>query len=218
MKKLVSLLLVVFMCASLGVVLTSCGASDPKTTVSAEEFAAAFNLDDNWEFVFEAENSAQQQKIQMTYKRDGNKFVATQTVLSTVDNSELFSYEQYGEIADNVFYMYWYDSEAEAYAKEASEDSVEECIADFVSEVLPDFLKDYSKFTYSEENKNYVAESLVQGEGEYATTLNNVTLAFEDGKIVSMGYSVDMGGATIPYVATIAYGDASVTLPTVAAE
>ena len=218
MKKLVSLMLVVFMCASLGVVLTSCGGSDPKTTVTAEEFAAAFELGENWAVTREAENSAEQQKMQMTYKRDGNKFVATQTVLSTVDNSELYSREQYAEVADNVFYVYWYDSEAQAYVKEASEDSVEDSIADFTEEILPEVFKDYSKFTYSEENKNYVAESLSIDEGGYTNTIQNVTFAFEDGKIVSMGFSVEMGGTAIAYEVTFTYGDASVTLPTVAAE
>ena len=190
----------------------------PKKTVTADEFESAFDLGENWAVTYEAENFAEQQKMQVTYKRDGNKFVATQTVLSTEDNSELYSREQYAEVAGNVFYVYWYDYEAQAYVKEASEDSVDDSIADFVSEVLPEFLKDYSKFTYSEENKNYVAESLPYSNGGYSTTFHNVTLAFEDCQIVSIDYFIESGGSLVSYVIVLTYGDASVTLPTVAAE
>jgi len=190
----------------------------PKKTVTADEFEAAFDLGENWAVTYEAENFAEQQKMQVTYKRDGNKFVATQTVLSTVDNSEVYSRVQYAEVADNVFYMYWYDSEAQAYVKEASEDSVEDSIADFTEEVLPKFFNDYSKFTYSEENKNYVAESLPYSNGGYSTTFYNVTLAFEDCQIVSIDYFIESGGSLVSYVIVLTYGDASVTLPTVAAE
>ena len=217
MKKLVSLLLVVFMCASLGVVLTSCGGSDPKTTVTADEFAAAFNLDDNWVAVVESENSAQQAKLHVTYKRYGNKIYAVQTLINMTDNSEESS-EMYGEIADNVFYLYQYDEEAEAYSKMASPGTAEENLASIVNQLLPGSFNDFSKFEYSEENKNYFAESVAYEQYGQSVTASNVTIAFEDGKITSIAYSAEMQGTNIPYVISFTYGDASVTLPTVAAE
>ncbi len=183
-----------------------------KTTVTATEWAAAFDLGENWTITASATNAAEEMAQSVTLKRDGNKICYVEA-MSDLAGNVLYSDEGFAEIANDVWYDYDYDEGTETYEKDASEDSVAENITDMVEDFFPDFLTDFTLYEYDEAKKGYVADSIAYGSSGMQVT--DLLMKFEDGKIISFDYTIVRGEMVMPYTTTVTYGGAAVTLPTV---
>ena len=193
---------------------TACGETKTeiiKTTVTAEEWAAAFDPGTNWSLTLTATHPTYNQTMTMTYIRDNNKFYYTESIKDNKTGEE-DSEHGYAEMVGNVWYNYNYDKDFDAYEKDISSSNAEENLGELTEEFFPESIQDMTSFTYDEAKKAYVAETLLS---PYSTELKNFEIAFEDGKIVSMSYSLTMQEVEVPYAFTFSYGDASLTLPTV---
>ncbi len=201
-----------FTCTACGATKTEPVAYNPQTTVTAEQFASAFTLGNNWTISFFGFHPVYQQKMSVVQKRADNKFHCIETMMDAND-TVLDTYEDFDEIVDNVWYGYRYDEQTEKFDKVTVSDPVEQRLASMLSDYLPDCLKVFADYTYDAQAKAYVAASILNTQSN--TTLTNVSLSFEDGALVGLSYTIDMGGAAVSYTATITYGDATVTLPAV---
>ena len=201
-----------FTCTACGATKTEPVAYDPETTVTAEQFANAFNLGNNWTISFFAFHPVYEQKMSIVQKRADNKFHCIETMMDAA-GTVLDTYEDFDEIVNNVWYGYRYDNNAQAFDKVTITDPVEQRLASMMDDYLPDCIKTFTDYTYDAQSKSYVAASILNTQSN--TTLTNVSLSFEDGALVALSYVIDMEGAAVTYDATITYGDATVTLPTV---
>ena len=201
-----------FTCTACGATKTEPVAYNPETTVTAEQFASALTLGNNWTISFVAFHPVYEQKMSIVQKRADNKFHCIETMMDA-NGTVLDTYEDFDEIVDNVWYGYRYDDDAQAFDKVTITDTVEDRLASMLSEYLPDCLKTFADYTYNTETKAYVAASILNTES--GTTLTNVSLSFENGALVALSYVIDMQGAAVTYDATFTYGDATVTLPAV---
>ncbi len=183
-----------------------------KTTVTAAEWAAAFDLGENWTFTATATHPVYEQVMSEMQKRDGNKFCSIET-FADLSGTVLGAEESYDEIAGDVWYRYNYHEDTETYEKIAVEESVAERLAEMIEAFIPQDLRDFADYEYDEEKKAYVADSIFYEEEEM--DVMDLVVKFEDGKIVAFDYKVVVGGASVPYTVTLTYGDAAVTLPTV---
>jgi len=182
-----------------------------KTTMTADEWSAAFDLGTNWTLSLYATHSAENQAATLLVERDGDKFRSKETLKDT-DTGEEESFEDYDEIVGTQWYRYQYDSDLKAFEKTLAGGTAEEQLAETMALYLPAFLKNMDSFTYDEAKKAYVAAELT---GEEAKTIKNLEISFEDGKLVAFSYEIAMKDALVTYAYTIAYGNTSVTLPTI---
>jgi len=182
-----------------------------KTTVTADEWTAAFDLGTNWKITFTATHPVYHQTMTIMQMRDGNKFHCKETMKDTESGAEE-SYEDYDEIVGEQWYGYRYDREQDKFEKVTITDPVDERLASMMADYLPEFIKDKDTYTYDEAKKAYVADEILADE-DYAD-IKSVALYFEDGKLVALEYVIVMEETEVPYSATFTYGDASVTLPT----
>lgn len=248
MKRLLSVLLAVCLCISLGTMLASCAKCEhtwddgtittpatktekgvktftctkcsetktepvdyvPKTTVTATEWEAAFDLGDNWTVSYTATHPVYQQTMAAVQKTAGNKFHSHEELRDEA-GAVLDSEDEYAEIVDGVWYDYSYDEDEGKFVKRSSSDTVEYRLNNMIEYYLPDYIRNPEEYTYDTEAGAYIADVIV---GDHAS-IDNVTLRFEDGKLVSMTYSITMQDTVVPYALTFTYGDATVTLPSV---
>lgn len=193
---------------------TACGETKTeviKTTVTAEEWAAAFDLGTNWSLFLTATHPTYNQTMTTTYTRDNNKFYYTEAIKDN-NTGEEESEKGYAEIVENVWYNYDYDEDFDAYEKEASSSTVEENLNELTEYFFPDYIQDMASFTYDETQKAYAAET-ISGENEIG--LNKFKFSFEDGKLAAMSYAITMEDVEVVYFFTFTYGDASVTIPAI---
>jgi hypothetical protein len=144
--------------------------------------------------------------------RDGNKFSTEETM--TRPNGEKEEYRSFAAIEGEEVYVYSveYDDNDVVTSCTKREDgrTPAEKIEAAEKEFIPAELRDLSLYTYDEATNTYVAATITLEH----TTLTNVKIAFENGKIVSMSYAETMEGAgTAEYAFTFVYGTASITIP-----
>ena len=182
------------------------------TTVTEDEWSAAFDLGNNFTVTMQATHPVLQQTVTGTQERDGNKFSNLQIMVDDTTGDTIGTNERYSEIVDTVWYDYRYDLANEEFDKIASSSTVAECLTRLYEGFLPQAIRDFGDYTYDEDTDSYVAESI-----EYMSSavLNNVSLKFVDGKLVSFSYTMEADGASVPYTISFTYGDAEVTLPTI---
>lgn len=192
---------------------TACGQTKTeviKTTVTAEEWVAAFDPGTNWTFKVNASHPAENATMSIIQMRDGNKFYFKESITEGEDED---SYENYAEATDTKIVSYRFDEDLQEYVKEESEGSIEEELVDLTEDFLPEYIKNgMEHFTYDETKKGYVAATIP---GEEAHGLGSFEVFFEDGKFVAMSYVMTYGEVSLTYHFAFTYGDASITLPTV---
>lgn len=182
-----------------------------KTTVTADEWTAAFELGTNWTIRFTATHPVYKQTMTITQMRDGNKFHCEEA-LKDNESGEEESYEDFDEIVGEQWYGYRYDREQNKYEKVTISDPVDERLASMTDDYLPAYIQDMDDYTYDEAKKAYVATEILADE-DYMD-IKSIALYFEEGKLVALEYILMMEGTEVPYSATFTYGDATVTLPT----
>ncbi|MBR3894821.1 MAG: hypothetical protein IKJ35_06700 [Clostridia bacterium] len=196
---------------------TACGQTKSeaiKTTVSAEEWTAAFDLGTNWAISVSAHTPPSEDSRSMTVlqERDGNKF-HYKGIEKNNNTGKESTNENYDEIVGTQWYQYSYDEDLKAYEKELSPRTVEEQLSALMSMFFPAFIQNMESFTYDEAKKAYVATAPMPAE---TMAIKNFEIFFEDGKLVAITYDI-MNGEKLfaSYAFTFTYGKTSVTLPTV---
>ncbi len=184
----------------------------PATTTTLENWNKAFDLGENWVIALVATHPVLEQKIEMTNKRDGNKFYSLE-IMSDSTGNVLENYEDYDEISNGVWYWIHKDPETGDFIKSPQSESVDVALAQRLETFLPTAIRNFSDYEYSEDLKAYVADSIVIAQTSMEIT--NVAISLEDDKIVSVSYNINMGGAIIPYSMTFTYGNAEVVLPVI---
>ena len=171
------------------------------TSVTKEEWDAAFAFGES----FSAEYSTvclekPEERTYVTMSRDGNAFYLQ--AARFVDNECFDTYACYSEIDGNVWYDYVYY--LGQYVKYPSADSVEKKIAEFL--FFPDLTNCYDSFLF---NGNFYTADAVTANG---SELCNVIARFENGRLASFDYTIDIDGAPTVFAFTFSY-DATVELP-----
>lgn len=192
---------------------TVCGATADlpytlKTTVSAGEFAAAFDLGAN--FTATVTQSFGEEAADQRLTRNGN----------------LLCYEQYEDgawqaisylsLEGDTCYQYnaSYGAEGIAgYSKIPRDDITPATFDESVSSfVLPAALCSFSLYSYNASTKTYQAAEVTLSNG---TALSGISLAFTEGRLVAAAYTLPQGQETIQVLLLITYGTApAITPPT----
>ena len=184
-----------------------------ETTVTADQFTAAFSLGTNYTVVVDATHPTQG-SYHSVDMRDGNKYSSAETM--TAPNGEKNESRDFSAIEgeDCYYYNVSYDDNGNltSCTRSKSDQTVDEFVSSKESYFLPSFLRDFTKFTYDAESKLYVAATISE-------RITEAKLGFEDGKIVSFSYVNTMNdGSEVPYSFTFTYGTAAVTLPELTAQ
>lgn len=180
------------------------------TTITADQFA---NLTLGENFIVTL-NATHQTMGSMTWieMRDGNKFSTEESM--TRPNGEKEEYRDFAAIEGEEVYRYYVEYDDNGVVTSCTKHKVEQTPAEKIEaedkEFIPEEIRDLSLYTYDEATNTYVAATITLEH----TTLTNVKIAFENGKIVSMSYTETMVGAgTADYAFTFVYGTASITIP-----
>ena len=181
------------------------------TTVTAEQFAAAFNFGSNWTYVFDLTYSDNSKEHYET-KRAGDLY--SYYNIDHDDEGEV-DYEDAYFVQKDGETVYRYDQEIvgedEYFVKTVEDDEYEEFVNRMFTYNTPDAFKDFSLYEYDAANNCYKTKAPMD---IYGTTVTVVTFTAVDGKIVQFTYTLEEDGETMAFVGNITYGDASVTLPT----
>ena len=165
-----------------------------------------------------------------------NEFPKADIKLITADLSNFESVKRAGELLESIFesiptigeretvYNYakiegtqilkytpsYNDSrEFEGYKIYTSEKELDEELSEIVAIYIPVSLRDYEDYTYNEANETYeCADGEVEG-----GSVTNIRLKFEDGKLISFRFTMEIGSETATVSGTVTYGNAEVTLP-----
>ena len=155
MKKIMTAVIALCLCLSFAGTFVGCsGTDEPKTTVTSEEWTAAFNLTNATASGYLTENGQQESVI---FKID-----------DTVYYSENDGYSAFCVEKDGKYYLY---AEGDKEGQEIDGFSIS------VGAVLRSFhLPEYEKFSYDEKSASYVSEN-----PEYPEGLRKFNLYFNDG-------------------------------------
>jgi hypothetical protein len=180
------------------------------TTITADQFAN-LTLGENFIVTLSATHQTLGSAVWIEM-RDGNKFSTEETM--TRPNGEKEEFRNFAAIEGEEVYVYSveYDDNGVVTSCTKREDgrTPAEKIEAAEKEFIPAEIRDLSLYTYDEATNTYVAATIALEH----TTLTNVKIAFENGKIVSMSYAETMEGAgTADYAFTFVYGTASITIP-----
>jgi len=115
-----------------------------------------------------------------------------------------------GPNGEEIFYEYGEYAFEGDWEKEIDDVGNGKRMRDVLTDYFYPFATAYSYFTYDEENKQYVAQSITLTAGEYEHTFTDVYVKLKDGKLHEMTYTQDGMLFTISEV-----GTTSVTLPTI---
>ena len=205
MKKLLTILLSVVLCLGLAMAI-GCNKDSGDYEVTAEEFVAAISFANETNYKISAVNT----------EYNTNDTTETYTLIAErVENK--IKFVQSDETETETIYLekdgetcYIYSLDGADYVK-APVDAM--YFDTYATCNIANMGFEYSQFTYNAEAKAYEAASVTVGGSEYT----NVSFKFENNKLVSFTASVSYGEyGSSTQVATITYGDAAVTLPTVA--
>ena len=210
MKRILSLLLALTLVLTMTVALTACGETSPETTVTAEEFEAAMMYSGNCSMSMKT-TVGEMGTVGMTMKLAGNKVEGFQK--STYGEEEQSMTVIY-EFLDDVTYMYMCESEEDGYVKTSIEMTLEELKEEMEESYMPEGLIDYDAYTYDETTKTYKAATVTFELYEQEVELKDVEIAFEDGKLMSMTYSMEQDDITSTTSLTFDYATPTVTIPT----
>ncbi len=166
---------------------------------------------DNWEMTVTATHPAGMTMHQVS-TRAGDLYKKVQT---ETNGSATSTYTLYAEWVNSVMYLYTPsdNSSADQFDKNANERSFDSFIDEEMQTFIP--VRDLTlpqNYEYDEETASYVGKEPI-AVSDFATILS-YTVKVNDNKLVELNYLVEVGGVQIPYVITITYDNASVTLPT----
>ena len=193
------------------------------TTVTAEQWAAAFNLSDDI-CSMTATATAEMEEGGMTVNANMfAQYILTETAIygksvSTYtmgDQTQEYGYEAYVTKEGNAYYAYEQEEE-EGQPVWVRTTATAEDFADARSEVdLSDmFPFEFANATYDAETKTYTVADIAGNPDEYEPGYKNIKVQFVDGKLVSLTFIMDDDGMEMDYVVTVSYTNISVTPPT----
>lgn len=193
------------------------------TTVTAEQWAAAFNLSDDICKVSMAMTAETEQGGMTMSMAMSMEYVLTETAIygkmveSTTVNGETeeSSEEAYFAKERDAYYEYE-QAEVNSEVLWAKKLSTAEDFADAKSEVdLTEGLPfAFANATYDAATKTYTVADITGNPAEYEPGYKNIKIQFADGKLLSVICVVDQGVMDVNYVVTVSYDNVSVTLPT----
>lgn len=170
-----------------------------KATVTAEEWVTALNFSEqnNFEYI-QVVSPANNGWMPNTTVKVTQDTVYIETDFSNYINKEFYSNE------NNEYFRY--RNENDAWNKTSIEQTkFENCYKEIVG-LAPIF--DYENFVFDNVSNSYKAEQT--GSSDFVLT-TNVTVVFEDGKVVSIQFTT--GDIQVSITAT--YGTAEITLPAI---
>jgi len=194
-----------------------------KTTVTAEEWAKAFEALENCEI----------KVVQDLYALDGDEWILGQENTRVIDYAITEDgYLKSNEWVDHLYvksgltnyYYYKYHKNSPSVWKRETVNAIPAITTDGPIVVLMQTLEKFSEFTYNEETKLYEASNVVYiNEHEDGTlTFEKVYIGFEDGKITHFTYvansTIEVGAISVHYKQVIKfsfdkYGTATLTIP-----
>ena len=182
----------------------------PSTIVSDQEWEEAFYLGENYKIYCEQTFSESGIK-KWTDKRAGELLESIFESIPTIGERE--TVYNYAKIEGTQILKYtpsYNDSrEFEGYKIYTSEKELDEELSEIVAIYIPVSLRDYEDYTYNEANETYeCADGEVEG-----GSVTNIRLKFEDGKLISFRFTMEIGSETATVSGTVTYGNAEVTLP-----
>ena len=190
------------------------------TTVSADQWAAAMDLGENFTISAEQIYPGMGKEVYV-FKRAGNLFSDVSEEYAEGETAASDTSCSYGKIDGEVYYDYYPRYEGEegseqfvGYHVQASSDTVQENIDEVLDEFLPDVLRDMTKYTHNTTTGYYECAEMTFEMYGMPFTLQNVKLGFRDGKLVYFAYDIVNTDMTMNTAGSITYGGASVTLPT----
>lgn len=183
------------------------------TTVSDEQWAAAWNFGENYTITAEQTYPGEGREVYAA-KRAGNLFTTIYEMYAEGETEASDVSCDYGKIDGEVYYNYYpqYDGNEQfiGYRIEASSGTVQEAIDGVLEQFLPEVFRDKTKYTHNTTTGYYECAELEV----YSVAVQNIKLGFKDGKLVYFAYGIVDEGMTISSTANITYGGATVTLPT----
>lgn len=196
------------------------GGSMLDTQVTADEFAAAFNLGDNYSCTATITYEGQGIECWGWY-RAGNLLrstVETRNLDGTAIEGEHVTENFVEKDGDTVYYYtpsYGIDGTLECFNKYESEESFETLEYAELGMLLAVGAQDFASFTFNAVTQAYEASEIVMSESQSA---KNISFKFVDNKLVSGSYDMAMtyDGETMimPVSLEITYGGVTITLPT----
>ncbi len=192
---------IVYACTTCGYERSEAVNYQPRTTVTAEEWANRRDMGDKVVIDAVCEYTGLGEEV-FHIVRNGDYFADTVSTVAFGGEGETETTYNYGWIEGGECWKYTpsYDENhvLQGYHKEKSELSPEEFAKDWVSSYLPPSIDSLDAFTYDEETKSYRGENV----GMFAFA----SLSFEDGRLVSfIGHAVSNDGE-MSFEITYAYG------------
>ena len=182
----------------------------PITEISGAAWDEAFYLGENYHIYCEQTFSESGIK-KWTDKRAGDLLESIFESIPTIGEREtVYNYAKI-EGTEVLKYIPSYNEahEFEGYKIYRSENELHDELAEIIATYIPESLRDYEEYTYNESSETYeCADGEIEG-----GAVTNIRLKFEDGKLISFKFTMEINGETATVSGTITYADAEVTLP-----
>lgn len=192
------------------------------TTVTAEQWAAAFNLGAKT-CKMRADATMEMEMAGMTISvAMAMDFIVTDTavygknVQSQTMGTETEEYvDEFYASKEGESYFYYEEETIEDAKVWVKTTSTAEDFADAKSEIdlTEAFPFAFANATYDATTKTYTVADIAGNPSEYEAAYNNIKAQFVDGNLVSLSFAMVQDGRALNYVITVSYDNVSVTLP-----